>query len=386
MEGAILILLVLLLLGVAVTVIVLLRQSRMPADPGLTLMQQQIDALRAQLQESLGQQSQSVQQQLGQLTGQVNHQLSAMVQQLHTTAGQIGSRLDHASKVVGEVRQNLGELSKTTQQVYDVGKDIASLHEILRAPKLRGVLGELFLGDLLGQMLPAGQFTLQHRFASGEIVDAVVRLGQSLVPIDSKFPLENFRRLVEAQTDDERKSARRKFVTDVKKHIDAVEKKYILPDEGTYPFALLYIPAENVYYETIIKDELNPDDAGLSAYALERKVIPVSPNSLYAYLQAIVLGLKGLQIEKNARTIIVQLDAMKGDVRKFRLLFDTMGTHLTNAANKYQEASRQLVHLSDRLELAGGEELQEPAAPPAIARAVAKGTAPEPPEQQLRLP
>ena len=341
-------------IGLLAVLIVLQIQSRSkPPDTGMLVMQQQVDALRQQITETITGNTTSLNQQLSSVTQQVNQQLGAMVQQLQNATGQIGSRLDNAAKVVGEVKQNLGELSKATQQVFDVGKDIASLQEILRAPKLRGVLGELFLGDLLGQILPPNHFTLQHRFKSGEVVDAVVRLGQFLVPVDSKFPLENFRRVIESRSDEERKAARKKFAVDVKKHIDAIADKYILPDEGTFPFALMYIPAENVYYETIIKDENLGDEKSLSAFSLERKVIPVSPNSLYAYLQAIVMGLKGLQIEKSALIIISHLERLRGDFERFRKEFELIGTHLNNAKGRYDEADKRLDRFGERLVSAG---------------------------------
>ncbi|HSG05234.1 MAG TPA: DNA recombination protein RmuC, partial [Nitrospiria bacterium] len=170
---------------------------------------------------------------------------------------------------------------------------------------------------------------------------------------DSKFPLENFKRVIDAQNDDERKAARKKFTTDVKKHIDAIADKYILPDEGTFPFALMYIPAENVYYETIIKDEKFGEEKSLSAHALGRKVIPVSPNSLFAYLQAIVMGLKGLQIEKSAREIIDHLERLRGDFEKFRKDFEIIGSHLNNARGKYDDAEKRLDRFGDRLISAG---------------------------------
>ena len=333
-----------------------------PQDTGMLVMQQQVDALRQQITETITGNTTALNQQLSSVTQQMNQQLTAMVQQLQTSSGQIGNRLDNTARVVSEVKQSLGELSKATQQVFDVGKDIAGLQEILRAPKLRGVLGELFLGDLLAQMLPSAHFTLQHRFKSGETVDAVVRLGQALVPIDSKFPLENFRRVIEAINDEDRKTARKKFFTDVKKHADAIADKYILPDEGTYPFALMYIPAENVYYETIIKDENFGDERSLSTYALERKVIPVSPNSLYAYLQAIVLGLKGLQIEKSAQVIISHLERLRGDFERFRKEFEIIGTHLTHAKGRYDEAVVRLDRFGEKLISTGPEEQLPPPA------------------------
>jgi DNA recombination protein RmuC len=340
---------ILLLIGVAVTaallaVLVFLQLSGRNKQDGtpFLVMQQQLDALRQQVQEALAS-----------TNAQVNQQLGTVVQQLQSSAGQIGTRLDNAARVVGEVRQNLGELSKAAQQIFDVGKDIASLQDILRAPKIRGVIGELFLGDLLGQILPAKHFTLQHRFKSGETVDAVIHLGTNLVPVDSKYPLENFKRILESRTDEERKSAKRKFITDVKKHVDAIAQKYILPDEGTFPFALMYIPAENVYYETIIRDENLGEETSLSAYALTRKVIPVSPNSFYAYLQAILLGLRGLEIESSAQMIISHLDRLRGDFDRFRKEFEVIGTHLTHAKGRYEVADRRLERFGERLLAAG---------------------------------
>src|SRR3569832_2144244 len=287
---------ILILLGVLVLLLILLliRSFKPPAPQNdgnaLLLMQLQVDQLRQQLSEAMANSAGMMQQQLSHIAVQVNHQLNSVNQQLTSATGQIDSRLDSAFRVAGEVKQNLGELTKATQQVYDVGKDIASLQEILRAPKLRGSLGELFLGELLSQVLPPTHFILQHRFKSNEAVDAVIILGPALVSVDSKFPLENFKKMIETSVEEEKKSHRKRFLTDVKKHIDAFAGKYILPDEGTYDFALMYIPAENVYYETIIKDEAFGDENSLCSYALSKRVIPVSSNSFYTYLQAIVLG------------------------------------------------------------------------------------------------
>ncbi len=336
-----------------------IKKERPENNAAMLLMQQQLDQLRRQLSASLSENTQSVREQITQMTTQVNSQLHSVNQQLTNASGQIGTRLDHAARVVGEVKQNLGEMAKATQQVYDVGKDIASLQEILRAPKLRGNLGELFLGELLSQVLPPTQYTLQHRFKSNEVVDAAIRLGPGLVPVDSKFPLENFKKLIEAATDDEKKAHRRKFRSDVKKHIDQIALKYILPDEGTYDFALMYIPAENVYYETIIKDETFVDENALCSYALAKRVVPVSPNSFYAYLQAIVLGFKGLRIEKSAQEIHQRLQHLAGDFHRFKEDFDVIGRHLSNTKGKYDEASKKLDRLGDRL-LSVDEECAEP--------------------------
>jgi DNA recombination protein RmuC len=224
----------------------LLQEKR--EDPSLALMQQQIGELRTQFGQVLDSNAQSIQQQLGQMLNHVNERLKENAEVLNKTQQSLGERLDNAARVVGNVQRSLGGLEEANRKIYEVGKDIASLQEILRAPKLRGGLGEFLLEDLLAQILPAEHFVMQHRFQSGEKVDAVIKLGPSLVPVDAKFPLENFKRIVDAANDDEKSRAKKQFIADVKKHIDAIATKYIVPDEGTYDFALMYIPAENVYY------------------------------------------------------------------------------------------------------------------------------------------
>lgn len=316
-------------------------------DQSLLLMQQQIDQLRLQLSSTLDNNSRSLQQQLGQMIAQVNERLKENAQVLNDTQQSLGERLDNAARVVGGVQKSLGGLEEANRRIYEVGKDISSLQEILRAPKLRGGLGEFFLEDLLGQILPPQHFSIQHGFRSGEKVDAVIKLGASLVPVDAKFPLENFKRLLDATSDDERGRAKRQFAADVRKHIDAIAAKYILPDEGTYDFALMYIPAENVYYETVIKDEA-ADERNLCQYAMSKRVIPVSPNSFYAYLQAIVLGLKGMRIEDRTKEIIQYLGRLQGDFAKFRDDFVVLGKHINHAQSSYQSADRRLEQFSQK--------------------------------------
>ncbi len=285
-----------------------------------------------------------MQQQLGQLTQQMNQQLQSLSLQFQKTTGDIGQSLGH-------VQSHLGKVEVVTQEVLEKAKTISSLDDLLRAPKFRGGMGEYFLGDLLAQILPPSQYVLQHRFKSGEKVDAAIRIGSNLVPVDAKFPLENFRKYVQEEEGREKDALRRRFVADVKKHVDDIASKYILPDEGTYDFALMYIPAENIYYETILKDEALGEDRSLLTYALERRVIPVSPNYFYAYLQVIVLGLKGMRLEKSALFTLQALAQLRGDLDRFRSDFETLGTHLANARARYEEADKRLDKFSDRLEL-----------------------------------
>lgn len=294
--------------------------------------------------------------------GLSQEQLDALAQRLLDSDQRI---LATTTQTFGELQSNLGQLSQATKQMMEVGKDIASLEDLLKPPKLRGGMGETLLEMLLAQIFRVERFyELQYRFRSGESVDAVIKLGENLVPVDAKFPLESFRRILEGETEGERRAARREFIKVVKNHIDNIAQKYILPDEGTFDFALMYIPAENVYYETIIKGE---GEEGIFPYALERRVIPVSPNSFYAYLQVIVRGLRGLQIEERAQEIMVHLERLQGDFDRFHQDFETLGTHIQHARSKYEEADRKLERLGDKLTTIGEAEREE-LPPPEVAQ------------------
>jgi DNA recombination protein RmuC len=270
-------------------------------------------------------------------------------QSLESSDQILSQRLDSTSRAVSDVQTNLARLEESNRRIYEVGKDISSLQELLKAPKIRGGIGEFLLSDLLSQILPSQHFSLPYSFKSGERVDAVIQLGKKLVPVDSKFPLENFRRLVEADSDQEKKAFRKKFVSDVRMHIDTIAGKYILPDEGTLPFALMYIPAENVYYETIIKEQDSGNGKDLGSYAMQRRVIPVSPNTFYLYLQTIIMGLKGLEIDRNAEEIISALGRLKVDFDRFAGDFESIRTHLRHASNSYDSAERRLQKFADKL-------------------------------------
>jgi DNA recombination protein RmuC len=253
------------------------------------------------------------------------------------------------SESFGQIRETLGKLTEASRHMEQVGKEISGLGDLLRAPKVRGGIGELFLGDLLSQTLAPEQYNLNHGFRSGERVDAVIVLQGGMVPVDAKFPLESFQRLIAAPDEGERAKHKREFIRAVKRHINAIASKYILPDEGTLDFALMYIPAENVYYETIIKDEGLGGDQSIISHALERRVIPVSPNSFYAYLQAIGMGLKGMQIEQQAQEIMRYLSRLQGDFSRFREDFSTLGGHVERARKKYEEADIKLGRFEEKL-------------------------------------
>ena len=293
-----------------------------------------------------------MQQQIGQLTQNINQQLQNMNVQFQKTTGNIGSTL-------GDVKKDLGKMEEVTREVLEKAKDISNLENLLRAPKFRGGFGELFLGDLLAQILPPAHYKLQYKFKSGEKVDAIVKIGNNLVPIDSKFPLENFKKYLAEEGSKEKEDLRKKFVSDVKKHIDEISDKYILPDEGTFDFALMYIPAENIYYETILKEDSLGEERSIFSYAIQKRVLPVSPNSFFAYLQVIVLGLKGLQIEKSAQYIFQSLARLQGDLSRFKNDFQILGTHLVNAKSKFDDAEKRLERFSGKLKLASEEKPEQ---------------------------
>jgi DNA recombination protein RmuC len=280
---------------------------------------------------------------------EMTRQLQEGMRLMESAQSTMGERLDRAARVVGEVQGSLGKLGEATQRVVEVGRDLQGLEQVLRSPKVRGGLGETLLEQLLEQMLPREHYTMQHSFASGEKVDAAILIGGRLVPVDAKFPLENFRRMLAEPEEDRRRALRRAFARDVRGRVDEIAKRYILPDEGTFDFALMYVPAENVYYEIIVRDDAAEDES-IAAYALERRVVPVSPNSLYAYLQVIIMGLRGLRIEANAREIQSDLRRLGVDLERVREHMQRLGKHLGNAQQQYVDAERDLGRFEAKLE------------------------------------
>lgn len=270
--------------------------------------------------------------------------------------GENTNRLDNASRSYSEVQKQLAHLQNEVKRVHEVGKDISSLHEILRAPKVRGVMGEIWLEKLLSQMLPTNHYEIQHVFKSGEKVDAVIKLQNYMISVDSKFPLENFKKAVECQEEDEKNNFKKQFGQDVKKHIQSISEKYILPDEGTIDFALMYVPAENVYYEIVSH---NFGNVSLFDYAIEKKVIPVSPNTFYAYLGTIIMGLKGMKVEENAKLILQNLSKLSIEFIKIRRDFESLGTHIRNAQNKYEITDKRMGKFENQLEKSRDKELAE---------------------------
>jgi DNA recombination protein RmuC len=276
------------------------------------------------------------------ISSQVNERLNQMNQSLQEANKIISQNLGSSVNTFGNVKEQLGRLEATNSQILEVSKNISSLQELLRAPKFRGQMGETLLENLLAQVLPKEHYQMQYRFKSSDAVDAVIRLGERLVPVDAKFSLENFQKMLDTDEEQLKGSFRKRFIQDVKNRVDEIAAKYIIPQENTYDFALMYIPAENVYYETIIKEDL-------FSYCMSKKVIPVSPNTFYAYLQVICLGLKGFKIEENAKSILKNLSTLGIEINKFKEDFDILGKHLSGASSKYEDSQKRLDRFQDRL-------------------------------------
>ena len=337
-----------LLVGLVIVVVMLLRGSKVNRDNVLQLLQQQMADSLTQQNIRLGQVGEQLSGALQNLTTNLNDRLSQNQQLTQQMQKSTVERLESAGKTIADLKGQLGQLSQATQTVIQVGSEVKKLQDILQRPGMRGSLGEWSLESLLGDVLPRQNYTIKHRFKNGREVDVLVHLAQGHVAIDAKFPLPNFQQILEEKDASARQKLRRAFLRDVCARIDEIAQKYILPDEGTLDFALMYIPAENVYYETIIKlDDKEPD---IGKYGRERRVIPVSPNTLYSYLMVIAAGLKGLQIEKNAQIIQQKLSRFTGDMQLFINDFALIGRHLNNAKTKYDDSGKKLDAFQTRLQ------------------------------------
>ncbi|MDR3642936.1 MAG: DNA recombination protein RmuC [Candidatus Doudnabacteria bacterium] len=242
-----------------------------------------------------------------------------MQKSIDETNKAINERLDNAGRVIAALTKELGGISQ-------VGPDIRRLTETLASPKLRGNFGEEMLENMLSQALPKSGYQIQYKFKNGEVVDAIIFVGDKILPIDSKFSMENFRLYKEATTDEAKEALKKTFLKDVKKRTDEIHKKYILPQENTFDFALMYIPSEGVFSEVL-------DDTATLGYGREKKVYFVSPNTLYHHLQIILLSLRGQKVNEAAQQILAMIAGIKQESDKFGRNLDVLGNHIKNAGN-----------------------------------------------------
>ncbi len=241
-----------------------------------------------------------------------------------------------------DVSKRLNDLNRQIGEISELGRGIRSLQEFLQSPKLRGNIGEQVLKDMIGQTFPKNSFHLQYSFKSGVKVDAVLKTDAGLLCIDSKFPMENFTLMHRGETEAIRIAAKRDFVSDVKKHITDISRKYILPEEGTMDFALMYIPSESVYYEIATIEEL-------MTFARNNRVYPVSPNTLYAHLQVLLLSFQGKELEQKSREVFRLLRAIQKDYEKTGEQLGVLGRHIGNAYNTMSSVSGSFDVLGQKL-------------------------------------
>src|SRR5438105_13513481 len=298
-----------------------------------------LQSFRADSDATLAARNAEVERRLQGITETMDRRLGAL-------DDKVDRRLEHASKQTNAVHKQLGDVGRATATLAEQAKELGQLQQVLRPPKARGGFGELLLGNLLRDRLPPQAYQLQYGFKGGERVDAVIKVDR-LAPIDAKFPLDNFERLVDAEDDAQRELYEKAFARDVKGHIDAIAGKYIRPDEGTYDFAFMYLPSEAIYYELVCGKT-----GALLTYAHEKRVLPVSPTTLTAYLQVVVLGLKGLQIEQHAHEVMAYCAQLQKDFGRFKEDFDLVGKHLGNAENKFVDAEKRLDKFETKLDQA----------------------------------
>ncbi len=258
-----------------------------------------------------------------------------MTKILQENSKQLNERLDRAASVIRDVGREVGQMS-------EIGRSMKELQDFLKSPKLRGNIGEQVLKDLISQMFPKHSFHLQYQFKSGEKVDAAIQTDAGILPIDSKFPMENFQKMMKAENTAEKESIQKEFTRDVKKHIDAISKKYILPEEGTMDFALMYVPSESVYYEVVNSTEI-------MEYARRARVYIVSPSTLYAHLQTILLSFEGKKIETKSREVFRLLQALQIDYEKVDENLDVLGKHLNNASSQFHNVTDGFSRLGKKL-------------------------------------
>jgi DNA recombination protein RmuC len=269
-----------------------------------------------------------------------------MQKSIDETNKAINERLDNAGRVIAALTKELGGISQ-------VGPDIRRLTETLASPKLRGNFGEEMLENMLSQALPKSGYQIQYKFKNGEVVDAIIYVGEKILPIDSKFSMENFRLYKEATTDEAKEALKKTFLKDVKKRVDEIHKKYILPQENTFDFALMYIPSEGVFSEVL-------DDTTTLGYGREKKVYFVSPNTLYHHLQIILLSLRGQKVNEAAQQILAMIAGIKQESDKFGRNLDVLGNHIKNAGNTMGTVVNDFAKLKTSITNASSLKLDEP--------------------------
>jgi DNA recombination protein RmuC len=281
------------------------------------------------------------------LAERLHGETAFLAQRVEALDRRMVSAQDNSTHLASSIFDRLGDVDRATHTIAEQAREFVALQDLLRPPKARGGLGEALLEELLRQVLPPHAYSMQHRFTSGVIVDAIVKAGDRIVCVDSKFPLANYNKMCDADGDIDRGKAERDFAADVDRHIRDISSKYIVPDEGTFDFAVMYVPAEGVYGEVL---RMKHRKQSLFESAMQARVVPMSPLTMYGYLQTVLFGLKCLSIEKNAEAVLGHCGRLQQDIERFASEYDTLGRHLGNARSKYEEGARRLDRFRDKLD------------------------------------
>ena len=282
----------------------------------------------------------------------------------HLMQTQLQTQFGESAKIIRDVTERLVRLDETNKQVVNFADQLKNLQDILKNPKQRGILGEYYLETVLKNVLPPGAYKMQYTFNDGVIVDAVVFVDKRIIPIDSKFSLENYNRILEARDDTDRKKYESAFIADLKNRIDETSK-YVKPEESTMDFAFMFIPSEAVYYDLLINKvgAITDDTKNLINYAGQKKVIVVSPTSFLAYLQTVLQGLKNQKISEQAQGIIKQVINLEKHLTSYEGYMKKLGKNLGTTVNMYNSANKEFMKIDkDFMKITGESMGTEPLA------------------------
>jgi len=314
-----------------------------------------------------------VTERLDRVTEQVDQRLRENTRAINESKSFITDRVSSTERSVREVTASLSKLENATTALKSTADEISSFQQLLKSPKVRGGFGEVLLTNLLAEVLPRDWYDTQHTMPStGEIADAIIRLQDGyIVAVDAKFPLANYEAYAHEKDPAAKKRAASALVRDIKKHVSDISKKYIAPRDNTLDYAFMYIPMEGVYYETMLRS----GDDSLWEYCLKHHVVPVSPNNFLAYLRTVLIGLRGMKIEQQAKEILESLSQVRRDFQQFGDDFTMVGKHLTNAKNRFEDSARRLDKFNHRLEQIEGT--SNPELSPGVSTSVKKAPAEE---------
>ncbi len=345
MQTALIILVIIAVLANIVFVFILIRRRNdsngKPDGQGLNLILEQVNELGRIVDRRVGDLSRTVDSKVDGLTKSVDSKIHESSRNMQES---MRSQLSESSKLIKEVTVGLTKLDETNRQVVSFADQLQNLQDILKNPKHRGILGEYYLETLLKNVLAPGQYQMQYAFANGEIVDAVVFVKDKIIPIDSKFSLENYNKLAEEKNPAEREKLEKAFVGDLKIRIQETAK-YVRPTEGTMDFAFMFIPHEAIYYDLLVNKIgaiTEETDNLIQRAANKYKVIIVSPTSFLAYLQTVLQGLKALVIEETAKDIIKRVSELGTHLKKYEEYHGKLGISLSTVVNHYNTAGREL--------------------------------------------